>query len=63
MRAILTSRQHVENLIPVTHGMDAQRLRSYIAELVTDANLVPLTCEVFTPTLDFKVTADDMAGT
>ncbi|XP_077529619.1 uncharacterized protein LOC144142065 [Haemaphysalis longicornis] len=52
--------EHVEKLIPVTHGMDVQRLRSYIANLVTDASLVPLACEVFTPTLDLKVSAEDM---
>lgn len=53
--------EHIKKLVPVTHGMDVMTLRSYMASLVDDANLIPLTCEVFTPTLNLKVTAEEMA--
>lgn len=54
--------EHIKNLIPVTHGMDIVSLRSYAASLVSGANLIPLTCEVFISSLDLKVTAEELTA-
>ncbi|XP_077529535.1 trans-aconitate 2-methyltransferase-like [Haemaphysalis longicornis] len=53
--------QHLQNLVPVTNGMNKMELRSYTATLLDGLDLTPLAFEVFSVNHVLGIAAEELA--